>query len=121
MWTIKVTGVVQGVGFRPAVARTAVRTGTNGSVRNDGSPVTIMVNRDPEGFLQTRSKAPQTPRSQMVTVSLALDAQDPYRPGRGWGRRSTTTWSRMVAQWRQDYIDRWGFPPEEAGRVARDD
>jgi hypothetical protein len=80
-----------------------------------------LARRDPEGFVASRAKAPKTLRSQMVTASLALEAQDPYRPGRSWGRRSTTTWSRMVAQWRQDFIDRWGFPPEDAGRVARDD
>jgi hydrogenase maturation protein HypF len=53
MWTIKVTGVVQGVGFRPAVVRAAIKTGTRGSVRNDGSHVTIMVDKDPEGFLRS--------------------------------------------------------------------
>jgi hypothetical protein len=75
--------------------------------------------RDRMGFLASRARAPKTLNSQWVTVSLAERAQDPYRPGQGWGRKSTTTWSRMVAGMRQDYIDRWGFPPEDAGRVAR--
>ncbi|MBN1389029.1 MAG: carbamoyltransferase HypF [Candidatus Thermoplasmatota archaeon] len=51
MWTIKLTGVVQGVGFRPAVARTASRIGALGFVRNDGSHVTIGTDTDPELFL----------------------------------------------------------------------
>ena len=44
--------------------------------------------RDPVGFIQSRSRAPQTFNSQLVTMSLALAAQDPYRPGRSWGRRA---------------------------------
>ena len=79
-----------------------------------------LARRDPEGFIQSRSRAPNTANSQLVTASIASEAQDPYRrPGRGWGRRSTTPLSRMAAQWRQEYIDRWGFPPEDAGRIAR--
>jgi len=78
-----------------------------------------LARRDPEGFLQSRSRAPQTLKSQLVTASIASEAQDPYRPGRGWGRKSTTPLSRMAARWRQEYIDRWGFPPEESGRIAR--
>jgi hypothetical protein len=69
-----------------------------------------LVRRDPEGFLQSRSQAPQTLRSQMVTVSLALDAQDPYRPGRGWGRKSVTSGTRFLAAMKQEWEDRWGRP-----------
>jgi hypothetical protein len=78
-----------------------------------------LARRDPQGFIQSRSRAPKTPKSQMVTAWLVMDAQDPCRPGRSWGRKSTTPLSRMAAQWRQDYIERWGFPPEDAGRIAR--
>ena len=78
-----------------------------------------LARRDPEGFIQSRSKAPKTANSQLVTSWLLMDAQDPYRPGRGWGKKSTTPLSRMVARWRQEYIDRWGFPPEDSGRIAR--
>jgi len=77
-----------------------------------------LARRDPEGFIQSRSRAPKTNKSRMVTNWLVMDAQDPYRPGRGWGRKSTTPLSRMAARWRQAYIDKWGFPPEDAGRVA---
>ena len=78
-----------------------------------------LARRDPEGFIQSRSRAPNTDKSRMVTAWLVMDAQNSYRPGRGWGRKSTTPVSRMVAQWRQEYIDKWGFPPEDSARIAR--
>ncbi|MGA1873154.1 MAG: carbamoyltransferase HypF [Thermoplasmatota archaeon] len=56
MWTIRLKGVVQGVGFRPAVARTALRTGAKGFVRNDGSHVTIGIDIEPSLFLRELSK-----------------------------------------------------------------
>jgi hypothetical protein len=69
-----------------------------------------LARRDPEGFLASRARAPKTLNSQWVTVSLAERAQDPYRPGRGWGRRSTTSWSRMAAAMQREWEDRWGRP-----------
>ncbi len=44
-------GTVQGVGFRPAVYRTAVSLGLRGTVRNDGSSVTVDID-DGDAFLQ---------------------------------------------------------------------
>lgn len=38
---IVIDGIVQGVGFRPAVYRAAIRSGASGKVWNDGSGVTI--------------------------------------------------------------------------------
>ena len=78
-----------------------------------------LARRDPEAFIQLRSTAPQTARSKLVTAFLVAGALDPWRPGRSWGKKSTTTWSRMVARMRQDFVDRWGFAPEDSGRVAR--
>ena len=78
-----------------------------------------LARRDPEGFIQSRSKAPKTANSQLVTSWLAIDALDPYRPGRGWGRKSTTSLTRFAAKMRQEYTDKWGFPPEDSGRIAR--
>jgi hypothetical protein len=83
-----------------------------------------LARRDPVGFAQSRARAPQTVNSQLVTASLNLEALDPWRSGRGWGKKSATTCStnpltRMADRMRQEYIDRWGFPPEDAGKVAR--
>jgi len=79
-----------------------------------------LARRDREGFFESRARAPKALRSGLVTAHLLTDATlNPYRPGRGWGRRPTTTWTRIADQLRQEYIDRWGFPPEESGRVAR--
>jgi hypothetical protein len=75
--------------------------------------------RDPQGFVQSRSRAPKTVRSQLVTASLAYEAQDHGQSGRGWGRHSVTSGTRWLAAMRQDFIDRWGFPPEDSGRIAR--
>ena len=77
-----------------------------------------LARRDPEGFIQSRSRAPKTVRSQLVTESFAFEALNPYRPGRGWGTKSTTSVTRAIAEMRQDFIDRWGFAPEESGKVA---
>ena len=52
MWLIHITGVVQGVGFRPSVKRAADRMGCRGFIRNDGSHVTIGVDMDVESFLK---------------------------------------------------------------------
>ncbi len=43
---ISIRGTVQGVGFRPAVFRVASAVGANGTVRNDGSVVTIETDKD---------------------------------------------------------------------------
>jgi hydrogenase maturation protein HypF len=43
---ISIRGTVQGVGFRPAVFRAAVAVGANGTVRNDGSVVTVETDRN---------------------------------------------------------------------------
>ena len=80
--------------------------------------------RDPLGFQMARDRASQTPGSQRVTAWLmfaALERTAKARKGRGWGRRSTTPWTRMAAEMRADYERRWGFPPEAAGRIARGD
>lgn len=52
---IRIRGTVQGVGFRPAVYRTAVSLNLNGSVWNDGSDVVIDIN-DASRFLKEFEK-----------------------------------------------------------------
>src|SRR5437764_15301361 len=51
---IRVTGTVQGVGFRPFVYRHAVALGLAGSVRNDSDGVLIDVEGDPAGIAELR-------------------------------------------------------------------
>ncbi|MFH0816662.1 MAG: carbamoyltransferase HypF [Methanobacteriota archaeon] len=54
---LRITGVVQGVGFRPTVVRVARAMGINGHVRNDGQGVEIVVDGDYEVFLAGLRKA----------------------------------------------------------------
>ena len=51
MWRIIVRGIVEGVGFRPYVYTLAKSLGLGGFVRNNGSYVEIVVNRDVKGFI----------------------------------------------------------------------
>jgi hypothetical protein len=89
------------------------------SVQQHDSRVDL-ARRDPEGFLQSRSKAPNTTHSQIVTVFLAERAQASCRRGRGWGKKSATTLSRMADRMCQEY-DRWRSPPEDSGKVTGSD
>lgn len=72
---VTVTGVVQGVGFRPFVHRLAVRHGLAGWVRNVGGEVEITVAGDAgevEGFLRAlRAEAPPLARVETVVVTLS--------------------------------------------------
>ena len=78
--------------------------------------------RDRQGFFEARSQAPRTLQSNRVTELLISDAllypPDRAFRGRGWGRKSVTTWDRIVAELRRVYEQRWGFPPEMAGERA---
>ncbi len=56
MYRIEVRGVVQGVGFRPSVKRAADNIGASGFVRNDGSHVTIVCDKDPDLFIDEIKK-----------------------------------------------------------------
>ncbi len=69
MWTLKIKGVVQGVGFRPAVVRTALNVGASGFVRNDGSHVTIAVDIDPSSFMDPL-KEELGPMARIENVSI---------------------------------------------------
>jgi hydrogenase maturation protein HypF len=70
---IDVSGLVQGVGFRPFVYRLAAEAGLSGSVRNNASGVAIEVQGQADsvdGFLiRLRSEAP--PLSQIVQISVS--------------------------------------------------
>lgn len=69
---IRVTGVVQGVGFRPFVYRLAVRLGLSGYVRNlGGSEVEIWVEGEGvEGFLRAL-EAERPPAAELDEISVA--------------------------------------------------
>ncbi len=79
---IRVTGLVQGVGFRPTVWRLAQRHGLRGSVRNDGQGVAIHVCGPAEAQAQFESalrlEAPPLARIDTITSEhgdwLAPDA-----------------------------------------------
>lgn len=55
---ITVEGTIQGVGFRPAVYRAALRCGASGTVRNDGSQVVIETDKGDELVRELLSSLP---------------------------------------------------------------
>ena len=71
--TILVRGIVQGVGFRPFVARLAASLGIAGSVRNRAGDVRIEVESSPERLAQFRERlereAPELSRIDAVQTS----------------------------------------------------
>ncbi len=65
-------GLVQGVGFRPAVYRCAKSLGLSGYIRNNGSNVEVVVDRDHEKFLeQLNSELP--PLAKISGTELDLE------------------------------------------------
>ncbi|MEA3558488.1 MAG: carbamoyltransferase HypF [Candidatus Thermoplasmatota archaeon] len=76
MWRITVTGVVQGVGFRPSVIRTAFKRNARGFVRNDGSHVTILVDHDPGGFIEDL-KAELGPIARIESTDIKEEKIEP--------------------------------------------
>ena len=86
---IEITGTVQGVGFRPFVARLAARLGVDGWVRNDGHGVTILA-RAPATALDdfaARLRAEAPPAARIATV-ISIPAREIHRtaaaPGPGF-------------------------------------
>jgi hydrogenase maturation protein HypF len=80
---ISVTGVVQGVGFRPFIYRTAIRNGLKGYVKNRGDAgVEILLEGDQfgiRGFLQDL-KRNKPPLAQIYEVTTAkLHGEDKYK------------------------------------------
>src|SRR5438270_680521 len=78
---LRVTGTVQGVGFRPFVHRHAVRLGLVGFVRNDAAGVLIEVEGDAGRIAQLTSllmdEAPPLARvAQVAAVAVAPDPDD---------------------------------------------
>jgi hydrogenase maturation protein HypF len=76
---IRISGTVQGVGFRPAVYRTASSLGVSGTVRNDGSDVVIDTDAD-ETFLDelVRNLPP------LAVIENTEITRTAYRGGKGF-------------------------------------
>lgn len=72
-WLVRVRGIVQGVGFRPAVWRIARAMGLAGSVRNDGDGVSIRVaaSRAEVAAFIARLRAEAPPLARIASVELA--------------------------------------------------
>lgn len=70
--TVRVYGIVQGVGFRPFVSRIADANGLKGSVANKGSYVEIFASGDPKSLMQflndLQTKAPE--RSAILKIDV---------------------------------------------------
>ncbi len=74
--SIHITGIVQGVGFRPWVWKTATRLGLTGSVRNDFDGVRIELFGDADRFMEALRDDPP-PLAQIDTMEVASIA---FRP-----------------------------------------
>jgi hydrogenase maturation protein HypF len=78
---LRVTGVVQGVGFRPFVHRLATRHGLTGSVCNEGGAVLVHIEGAPADLahfvLALRAEAPPLARIERVDESLAIARYSP--------------------------------------------
>ncbi|MEM4196216.1 MAG: acylphosphatase, partial [Methanothermobacter sp.] len=75
---LTVEGIVQGVGFRPAVYRLAHELGLKGYVRNMGNLVEIVLEGDEnriKGFIQ-RLKAEKPPLSRITRINNEMTAID---------------------------------------------
>lgn len=79
---IIVTGMVQGVGFRPFVLREASRLKINGTVKNNGGIVTILADADKEALDEfIRCLISHCPEGAVVTdvqVREKKDREDPF-------------------------------------------
>jgi hydrogenase maturation protein HypF len=78
---IRVRGMVQGVGFRPAVWRIARDLGLSGHVRNDGAGVVICVWGDSVEVLVERLKCEVPPLARIEGIAVGtLDTASPGGP-----------------------------------------
>jgi len=63
-----ITGVVQGVGFRPFIYRIATEMGLRGHVRNTGSSVEVVIDRDDREFVRrVQNQHPPLARIDQIT------------------------------------------------------
>ncbi len=77
---IVVKGIVQGVGFRPTVARIAKSLGLKGYVKNAGAYVEIFVDRDHEKFIEILLKnIPPNARIESIQILEENGEYDDFR------------------------------------------
>jgi len=76
-WYIHVTGIVQGVGFRPYVYKLATKAKVNGWVKNDVDGVRIMITCDKRVAEQFYHAIKTTPPQRAVIYSTDI-ASKPY-------------------------------------------
>ena len=79
---ILVSGIVQGVGFRPFCARLAERLGLAGSVRNTSGGVEIELTGEPEildSFFKSLSS--ENPPASVITSAVVLENRPASGPG----------------------------------------
>ncbi|MEX2044302.1 MAG: carbamoyltransferase HypF, partial [Opitutus sp.] len=84
---IVVSGTVQGVGFRPFVARLARRLGLRGWVRNDADGVTVRVIGPPAGIeaFSRRLRTGAPPAARVVTIRRRAPRRSDGPPPGGSG------------------------------------
>ncbi len=120
--TIHVTGVVQGVGFRPNVFRLATDRSLRGSVCNDGVGVRIVVAGDAvridEFVMAIRAEAPTLARIDTITREVSdqpLDAGFSIRPSehgriRTESSADVATCAACLAEFNDPSNRRWKHP-----------
>ena len=109
-----VSGVVQGVGFRPFIHRLAIRHGLAGSVRNESGEVFIEVEGRGEALdrfgAEIRLEAPPLARIDKLAESGHQGAKRlaTYWVGQGVGLMNEPLSTRAVVQnFMEDFVDAW--------------
>jgi hydrogenase maturation protein HypF len=75
--TVRVTGTVQGVGFRPFVARTATANGLAGTVRNTDGAVTVRFEGPPAAVTRAVETVRTDPPPLASVASVTVRDRDP--------------------------------------------
>ena len=81
---LRVTGTVQGVGFRPFVYRHAIELGLTGSVRNDSAGVLIDVEGSPEQIAELSRVIAEEPPPLARVGTVTIESAEPCGAGDGF-------------------------------------